>query len=180
MNTYICILRGINVSGHRIIKMDALRNLFQKLLFQDIQTYIQSGNVIFKSDQQNKKQLEESIQSKILEVFGFEVSVLVKSIEELTTVFDNNPFIISGSEDVSKLHVTFLSNKPDEINIESLSEVNFGSDKYKIINDVVYIFCPENGYGKSKLSNQLIESKLKVNATTRNWKTITQLLDLVK
>ena len=82
MNTYICILRGINVSGHKIIKMDELKNLFQKLGFNAVQTYIQSGNVVFQSEQSNQKELELLIANRVMEVFGFDVPVLVKSINE--------------------------------------------------------------------------------------------------
>lgn len=180
MNTYICILRGINVSGHKIIKMDELKNMFQKLKFNEVQTYIQSGNVIFKTEEKNSKILEELIHSKISEVFGFEVPVLIKSSEDMQIIFDSNPFLKNRSEDITKLHVTFLSDSPSKENIEKLAELDFGTDEYKIIKDAVYIFCPINGYGNTKLSNQLIETKLKLNATTRNWKTITQLVNLIK
>lgn len=180
MNTYICILRGINVSGHKIIKMDELKNMFQKLKFNEVQTYIQSGNVIFKSEEINTKQLEEIIHSKILEVFGFEVPVLVKSSQDLKTIFESNPFLQNRSEDIAKLHVTFLSDIPTKDRIDKLSEQTYDSDEYQIMNDVVYLFCPINSYGNTKLSNQFLESKLKLNATTRNWKTLSQLISLLK
>ena len=180
MNSYICILRGINVSGNKIIKMDELKNLFQKLKFTEVQTYIQSGNVVFKTEEDDNSKLEMTIHSKILEVFGFEVPVIVKLSEQLEKVFNNNPFLKNRSEDISKLHVTFLSNQPESVDVAQFSNFDFGTDEFQIIEDVVYLFCPLNGYGNTKLSNQFIETKLKCNATTRNWKTITQLMAMLK
>ena len=180
MNTYICILRGINVSGHKIIKMDELKNLFQKLGFNAVQTYIQSGNVVFKSEEANQRELELLIANRILEVFGFDVPVLVKSNKELQFIFENNPFLKKGITDISKLHVTFLSELPNAELVKQFSEFDFGTDEYLIEKSTIYIHCPINGYGNSKISNQFIENKLKLNATTRNWKTITQLVDLMQ
>ena len=180
MNTYICILRGINVSGHKIIKMDELKNLFQKLGFNAVQTYIQSGNVVFKSEEANQRELELLIANRILEVFGFDVPVLVKSNKELQFIFENNPFLKKGITDISKLHVTFLSELPNAELVKQFSEFDFGTDEYLIEKSTIYIHCPINGYGNSKISNQFIENKLKLKATTRNWKTITQLVDLMQ
>lgn len=180
MNTYICILRGINVSGNKIIKMDELKNLFQKLKFNEVQTYIQSGNVVFKTETEDTAKLEMRIHTKILEVFGFEVPVIVKSSEQWLKVFKQNPFLMKRNEDITKLHVTFLSKQPEAADIAQLSNFDFGSDEFQIIEEVVYLFCPANGYGNTKLSNQFLETKLKCNATTRNWKTVTQLLAMTK
>jgi uncharacterized protein (DUF1697 family) len=179
MNTYICILRGINVSGQKIVKMDELKNLFQKLGFNAVQTYIQSGNVVFQSEQSNQKELEVLIANRVMEVFGFDVPVLVKSNKELQSIFEHNPFLKNGVTDITKLHVTFLSAIPDAALVKQLAEFDFGTDDYVIDNSAIYIHCPENGYGKTKLSNQFLESKLKLSATTRNWKTITQLIAMV-
>jgi len=178
MNTYLCILRGINVSGHKIIKMDELKNLFQKLGFNAVQTYIQSGNVIFQSELKNQQELELLIAKRVNEVFGFDVPILVKTFKELQHVFENNPFLKNGVTDISKLHVTFLSEIPNSTLVKQFNEVDLGSDEFTIDNSSIYIHCPVNGYGNSKISNQFIENKLKLNATTRNWKTITQLMNM--
>jgi uncharacterized protein (DUF1697 family) len=115
-----------------------------------------------------------------LEVFCFDVPVLVKSNKELQFIFENNPFLKKGVTDVSKLHITFLSDLPNGELVKQFSEFDFGTDEYLIENSVIYIHCPINGYGNSKISNQFIENKLKLNATTRNWKTITQLMSLLQ
>ncbi len=177
MNTYISILRGINVSGHKLIKMDALKNIFQKLGLQDVQTYIQSGNVVFRSAEKDNGKLEKAIAKKITETFDFDVPVLVLPLKKLEQVFSSNPFLKGRNEDITKLHVTFLSEVPLQENIDLLKAGSYGTDEFTVVNDVVYLFCPD-GYGNTKLSNTFFESKLKVSATTRNWKTITELVKI--
>ena len=174
MGIYICILRGINVSGHKLIKMDALKKLFEELKFQNVRTYIQSGNVVFESKKVDTKSLENKIEKQILKTFGFEVPVLVKEKDEFKKVIDHNPFLTKRNEDDSKLHVTFLSSEPDTANISKLSDIKFNNDEFVISEKSIYLFCPD-GYGNTKLSNNFFENKLKVSATTRNWKTIVEL-----
>ncbi len=179
MKTYISMLRGINVSGHKLIKMDALQKMYTDLQFKNSQTYIQSGNVIFQYKHTPTKTLEETIAKQIQKSFGFDVPVMVKELAELTVIANNNPFITKRQEDTQWLHVTLLSNKAEKTHIDNIKDLSFGADEYIIVNDAVYIFCP-NGYGNTKLNNNFFENKLKVNATTRNWKTITKLLSLAE
>ena len=174
METYISILRGINVSGHKLIKMEALKKMFEELKFQNVRTYIQSGNVIFESKKVDTKSLENKIEKQILKNFSFEVPVLVKEKDEIKKVLDQNPFLKNRNEDITKLHFTFLSSEPDTANISKLSDIKFNNDEFVISGKSVYLFCPD-GYGNTKLSNNFFESKLKVSATTRNWKTIIEL-----
>jgi uncharacterized protein (DUF1697 family) len=177
MQTYIAILRGINVSGHKLIKMDALRKLFDGMGFKNTKTYIQSGNVIFQGKQAKPHDLEKKIASSILKEFGFEVPVLVKEVTELEVVLKNNPFINKRKEDATKLHVTFLSEEPEKAHFEKIKDGNYAADEFIVTGKTVYLFCP-NGYGNTKLSNTFFENKLKVTATTRNWKTINELLTM--
>jgi len=174
METYISILRGINVSGHKLIKMDSLKKMFEELSFKNIRTYIQSGNVIFESKKVDTKSLETKIEKQILKTFGFEVPVKLKEKKDWKTVFENNPFLKNRNEDISKLHVTFLSSKPEQTNIDKLLETKFNNDEFVVSENIVYLFCPD-GYGNTKLSNTFFENKLKLSATTRNWKTIIEL-----
>ena len=109
MKTYISILRGINVSGHRMIKMDALRQLYSDLGFENVKTYIQSGNVVFKFNQIDNKKLADRIEKEIAKRFEFQVPVLVTEINELREIVNQNPFLKDTSKDISFLHVTFLS-----------------------------------------------------------------------
>jgi len=175
MQNYIAILRGINVSGHKLIKMDALRKLFDDMGFKNTKTYIQSGNVVFQCKQAKVQDLEQKIASSIQKEFGFEVPVLVKEANDLEVVLKNNPFINKRKEDVTKLHVTFLSAEPEKALVEKIKEGNYAADEFIVTGKAVYLFCP-NGYGNTKLSNTFFENKLKVTATTRNWKTINELV----
>jgi uncharacterized protein (DUF1697 family) len=175
MVTYICILRGINVSGHRMIKMDALRQLFAGLGFINIQTYIQSGNVIFQSKNANLQKLETIIAEAILKKYNFDVPVLLKEAGELRQIIKSNPFIKDKQKDSAYLHVTFLSDNPDRDKFHNIKKEQYKPDEFQLIENNIYLYCP-NGYGKSKLTNSFWETKLKVTATTRNWKTTNELL----
>ncbi len=176
METYISILRGINVGGHKLIKMQVLTKLYEDLGFKNVKTYIQSGNVVFKSKQTDNLKLEAIISKKITEVFSFEVPVIVMKHKEVEGVFKNNPFIIKKKLDVNFLHVTFFSQQPKQEDMDKISGV-FGNDEFVFTEKAVYLYCPD-GYSKSKLTNSFFENKLKVIATTRNWKSTTELVNI--
>ncbi|MFT3903723.1 MAG: DUF1697 domain-containing protein [Niabella sp.] len=177
MTTYISILRGINVSGHNMIKMDALKRLCAGLGFRNIVTYIQSGNIIFQSKESDTLKLSATIRSAIDKTFSFDVPVITFTTDEIKNVISLNPFISDGTKDISFYHVTFLSDNPLKENIEKLTSIDTKNDRYEIGDKVVYLYCPD-GYGRSKLTNSFWESKLKLTATTRNWKTLNALLDI--
>lgn len=179
MNSYISILRGINVSGQKIIKMDALCNAYKDLGFENVKTYIQSGNVIFQSDKSNQNEIGRIISKKIETQFGFEVPILIMNIQELKEIIRNNPFLNDKSMDISQLYVTFLSSKPELDKFEVIKNGKYNGEQIEMINKAIYLFCP-NGYGKTKLSNTFLENKLKVTATTRNWKTTLELLSIAE
>lgn len=179
MTTYISILRGINVSGHKMIKMEALRQMFEGLGFKNVQTYIQSGNVIFQHKTTETQKLENKISKKVIEQFYFEIPVIVIVIEEFKEIVKNNPFIRDQSKDAAYLHVTFLSALPEKNNIEKIVEGKYNADELSILDKAIYLYCP-NGYGNSKLTNRFLENKLKVLATTRNWKTTNELLRMAE
>ena len=177
MKTYLSILRGINVGGKRIIKMDALRQLFVELGFQNIQTYIQSGNVIFQSRKIDLEKLEQQITEAIGSKFNLDVPVIVKACEELKQVIESNPFLNDQTKDTAHLHLTFLSEKPDQLHLTKIKNDLFLPDEFQIIDQVVYLYCP-NSYSNSKLTNRFFETNLKTIATTRNWKTANELLNI--
>jgi len=179
MKTYIAILRGINVSGQKIIKMADLKVHLEELNFQNIQTYIQSGNVIFQCKSENSKSLEEKIEKKILEKYGFHVPTLVKTPAEIEYVIYNNPFLKDKNKDINRLYVTFLSRIPEQNNVEKLKTFDYNPEEYILDGKNIFGFAP-NGYGNAKLNNNFFEKKLKVNATTRNWKTVDKLFELAK
>ena len=171
MKKYIILLRGINVSGKNKLPMADLRELLNDLRFQNVQTYIQSGNIILTSEL-SKSITRKRIKNGILAKFGYDIPVIIRTVFEFEKAIINNPF--KESTEKKKMFFTFLNRVPKDVNIEINTSV---SDAYKIVNDVVYLFC-ETGYGNTKLSNNLFEKKLKVIATTRNYNTTLKMLAL--
>lgn len=176
MAVYVAMLRGINVSGQKIIKMESLRTAFEDLGFAQVRTYVQSGNVIFETDEPPVG-LAAKIERKILDEFGFEVPVLTKSSKELKEIVKRNPFVSDPAIDQSKLHVTFLSDDPPRKALELLQPLAGDAERVRLADRAVYLYCP-NGYGNSKLTNTAIEKKLSCRATTRNWATTNKLLEM--
>lgn len=177
MNTYISMLRGINVSGQRLIKMEALRQMYTDMGFSQVKTYIQSGNVIFHTSDTDVKSLEILISSQILETFGHTVTVIVLKPQTLQKIIEANPFAISPSHIITDLYVTFLASAPQNADIQKIRSKITDQEDLWITDEVVYLNLP-HGSGKTKLSNNFLESHLKVNATTRNWKSTLELLRL--
>jgi len=172
----VSILRGINVSGQKKVLMADLKMLYENLHFKNINTYIQSGNVVFETN--SKTDLRKAIESAILNAFGFDVPVIVIKADEFRETLQANPFIKDKEIAIDKLHITFLENTPDLKNSDALKTIESNEDQYILNNKIIYLYCPE-GYGKTKLSNTTIEKKLRVKATTRNWKTCNELLKII-
>ncbi len=179
MITYILILRGINVGGHRSIKMTDLKILLSSLGFMNIQTYIQSGNIVFQFAETSEKVLEEMICSAIKKQYDFDVPTMVKGITEMKEIVAKNPYLKDESKDISHLHVTFLDDIPAQEILNTLASGDYKSDEYTLVGKNIYVYCP-NGYGKTKLTNTFFENKLKVAATTRNWKTTNELIKMAE
>lgn len=177
MPTYIALLRGINVSGHKMIAMPALRDALSTLPLQNMSTYIQSGNIIFSSDITDASKLEHQIKSKIWERFGFDVPVFVQTHEQLVKIASNNPFPAVTAKDPKQPYVSFLSVTPEPNDVTILGNIDFKGDIFKIIGTTMYI-CYADSAGNSRLINPLIDKKLKLITTSRNWKTLQQLISL--
>ena len=178
MIKYVAILRGINVGGSKPIKMDDLKKMFEDLKFKNVSTYIQSGNIFFESDISDQKKLEGLISNKILNVFKFEVPVIIRNSDELKVIIEKNPFLIEKNIDINYLHVTFLSGLPGKDILTNIKDKNYEPDRCIFIGKEIYLHCP-NGYGITKLNNNFFENKLKLTATTRNWKTVLKLYELI-
>ena len=172
MHTYISILRGINVSGQKKIIMTDLVKLYEDLGFTDVKTYIQSGNVVFNSTKKvSNSLLVKQIETKINEIYGFQVPVIIRTVDEVSKIIATNPF---KNETTENLYITFLSNLPNSNHLEKLTELNYLPDEFIIIEKEIYLNV--SSYGTTKLSNSFFENKLKVTATTRNWNTVNKLL----
>jgi uncharacterized protein (DUF1697 family) len=152
---------------------------FKQLLldsgFQNVQTYIQSGNILCKGDQK-KTVVKQQIERLIKENYGFEVTVLVLNSSELEHIIQNNPFVQSQVP-IEKLYCTLLEKKPDLEAQRLLLEYNSEDEEFVFDGALLY-FCYHIGYGKSKVNNPFVEKKLKIQGTTRNWKTMNKLLEL--
>ena len=177
MTNYISILRGINVSGQKSIKMADLKTLYENLGFSNVKTYVQSGNVVFQSKAEKTELLEQKIHEQIKNKYGFEVPVIVMTVDKLKTIIDSNPLKDDPAKEEKFLHVTFLGSKPENYDEEAIFSKKAGQEEIVITDEAVYLYCP-HGYGTSKLNNNFLENKLKVTATTRNWKTTNELLKL--
>ena len=174
-NTYIALLRGINVSGHKKIKMPDLKAIFETLGFTNVRTYIQSGNVVFESN--SAEDLGSKISAKIQEQFGFEVSVICRTAEEMEQVIKRNPYSEMVGFEAEKLYVTFLQETPSAEKLEALKAFTFEPEMYTVSGKEIYVYC-FNGYGNTKLENSFFEKKLKVAASTRNWRTVNKLVEM--
>jgi len=174
MVIYVSMLRGINVGGQRKVPMKELRACYESLGLSNVSTYIQSGNVMFASDEHSAPSLVGAIEAEVKERFGFTVVAVLRTEREMMKIIERNPF---AKGDRDKSYVTFLSAKPSRIPIEEIDAVKAPSEEYSISGGEVYLLLP-NGYGRTKLSNSFMESKLGVSATTRNWNTVMALRNL--
>jgi uncharacterized protein (DUF1697 family) len=179
MPTYIALLRGINVSGHNIIKMELLRKSFERLGYRNVRTYVLSGNVIFDAGKDSAVSSTKRIGEGILRDFGFSVPVLLRTPQEIEQIIADNPFAREPGIDASKLHVTFLSAPAPQTAEMSLKVLAVNPERFHVDGREIYLYCP-NGYGRTKLSNNAIEKKLGVGATTRNWKSVNAVLAMAR
>ena len=160
--------------------MNDLKVLYENSGFEDVSTYIQSGNVIFTSNETSKSSIKSKLENTITQEYGFDVPIYICTNEEMQNIFENSPFLESQDEENgTKILVTFLSSTPTQTDIDKVMTYVKEPEKLVVSNAIVYFYCP-SGYGKSKLSNKFLESKLKVVATTRNWKTVTKLCEISK
>lgn len=177
MKKYIAILRGINVSGHNIMPMKELKAAMEKAGFSNVATYIQSGNVVFEHSAALEDNLAKGLTGLIKTTFGYDVPVLVRTVDYMKQVHEANPFFKRDGVDTEKLHITFLGDEPTAQNIATANTYSYLPDEFIIEGKAVYVYCP-NGYGNTKLTNTFFENKLKVAATTRNLKTVAKLIEM--
>lgn len=170
MTRYIVLLRGINVSGKNKLPMQDLRELLSELRYENVQTYIQSGNIILDSEKE-KSVLEKEIKAGIKSKFGYDVPVIARTVKGIEIAIQGNPYPVDNEKVVAVIFLSDVTTKTD-LEINRAEE-----DQFTILKDVVYIYCP-NGFGRSKLTISVFEKKLEVSATSRNWRTTKKLLEL--
>lgn len=177
MVTHLVLLRGINVSGHNMIKMEALKLLLENMGFQNVQTYIQSGNVFVDAEEEHGATVGFKIKQEIFKEMGLDVPTVVISKSDLEACFATNPFLKEKEADTKKLYVAFISKELNSSHLNDLKMSQFKPDEVHIDSSRIYIKYAV-GAGKTRFDQKYIEKKLNVTATIRNWNTVTNLLSM--
>jgi uncharacterized protein (DUF1697 family) len=177
MTTHLALLRGINVSGHNMMKMEALKTMMENIGFTNVRTYLQSGNVFVDTEEESASKIGFMIKQEIFKVFGHEVPVIVITKEDLKLCFKNNPYLKEKDVDTKKLYVAFVSLALKSENINDLKISQFKPDEASIDGNRIFIKYAVGG-GKTRFDQKYIEKKLSVTATIRNWNTVTNLLNM--
>lgn len=175
METYISLLRGINVGGKNPIKMADLKELYQQIGFSNTVSYIQSGNLIFRHKKTSTQLLAGKIQTHIFKERSMNIAVIVMHKKELEQIIHDNPFLLTKPKD--SLYISFFDRIPSIADIDTLKNVNAEPDEFHWRENIIYLSC-HKGYSDTKLSNKLFESKLKLLSTTRNLNTCQEILRL--
>ncbi len=176
MTVVISMLRGVNVGGHNKIKMDALRALYESLKLRDAQTYVQSGNVIFRTDERDIARLTKRIEDGIERKFGFRPDVILRTAAEMREVIARNPFEKRRGIEPSKLLVLFLASDPGAEAREKVLQIKCDPEELRIEGRELYIYFPK----RSKLSTAKLEKTLKTPGTGRNWNSVTKMLEMAE
>jgi len=172
---YIAFLRGINVRGKTIIKMENLSAIFNKMGFAGITTFIQSGNVLFESDAENARQIEDKIESQLKKTLDAEIPVIVRSVKAIENLIGQDPFQYYKGDQEIKLYVCFLKNQPEKIPPVPLISTKDGLEVIQV-NDL-YAFVVSRKVKKMYgFPNNLVEKELNVTTTTRNWNTLLKMI----
>ncbi len=179
MAVVVSLLRGINVGGHKLIKMETLRALYESLGFRDVRTYVQSGNVVFRTQKRDLVALAKSIEEAIERTVGFRPSVVLRTTADLRDVTARNPFTSRDGIEPGKLLVSFLARDPGSEVREKVLKIKADPEELRMDGRELYIYFP-NGMGRPKLSLPALEKTLGVPATGRNWNTVRKLLEMAE
>jgi uncharacterized protein (DUF1697 family) len=173
MPHYVALLRSVNVAGHGRVSMADLTQTFLTLGYTDVATYIQTGNVLFRSPGRSATALATAIEGQLAESFGHAPAVILRTVPDLARVVETSPFAQQGA-DPSRHHVTFLAAPPSKERLAAFTAPPSGRDELTIVGQEVYVHTPD-GYAGTKLTGTLLERRLGVLSTTRNWNTVTKL-----
>lgn len=175
MNTCIALFRGINVGGHNALPMASLRALLADMGFHNVNTYIQSGNVLFQADEAVREGISAEISARVEAAHGFRPEVLVLELDEMEEAVANNPFPEAVAEPRS-LHLNFLVSEPSNPDLDALEACQKESERFELIGRVFYLHAPE-GIGRSRLARRT-EKALGVSMTGRNWRTVQKIMEM--
>ena len=177
MPTHLALLRGINVSGHKMINMQALKKSLENIGFTNVETYIQSGNVFVDTDEESPAKVGFLIKQKIFKQFGHDVPVIVIGKEDLQACLDRNLFLNDEGVDLKKLYVSFISSELPENMITQLNLNFIKPDEIQLDGKRIYLKY-DISPAKTRLDNKWIEKSMNVISTTRNWNTVNKLLEM--
>lgn len=177
METYIALIRGINVGGHHKLPMKELRYLLEESGLKNVRTYIQTGNVVLQREDSEPGQLAKTIQTSIESKFGFEPQVLVLKLEEMEKAIADNPFP-EAEDDPAKFHLFFSESPPEKPDFPKIRSVKKESEQFDLKGRVFYLYAPE-GIGRSKLAAN-IEKYIGKPVTARNWRTVRKIMEMAE
>jgi uncharacterized protein (DUF1697 family) len=177
MGIYISMLRGINVSGHNIIRMESLKATFSSLGFSNVNTYIQSGNVVFQSAEPDCDSLSEIIARQIRIDNNLDIRLITISLSRIQEIIAANPFLSEAEANPGAMYITYFSPPWSEPDLTTIEVKRAKDEQIHYVNGVFYLYCP-GGYGNTKLSNPFLEKKFNLTGTTRNWKTTLKLREM--
>lgn len=177
MNTYIALLRGINVGGNNKLPMKELVTVLEGIRLEKVKTYIQSGNVVFQSERRDKAALSEEISAAISKSHGFSPAILLLEVDELAAAMQANPFP-EGEDEPKSLHLFFMEPAPQKPDVAFLEALKSETERFLLIDKVFYLHAPE-GIGRSKLAERFGRG-WKVNVTARNWRTVCKVMEMAK
>jgi uncharacterized protein (DUF1697 family) len=177
MATHVALLRGVNVGGKNKLPMKELAGMFIDAGCDGVQTYIQSGNVIFRAESRIVEKLPAVIADQIANRFGYRIPIVLRTTEEMRAVVSRNPFIAAGARE-DFLHVLFLAGEPDSDRISHLDAQRSPPDLFTVSGRDVYLYLP-NGAGRTKLTNNYFDTKLDTISTGRNWRTVVKLIEVM-
>jgi len=181
MTKYICFLRGINVGGNKLIKMEKLKQIFESLKLKNVSTFIQSGNVLFDSPEKDEVSLSKKIQDRLYKDTGFEVEVFIRTVDELSELQDKNPYRKINTDKIIKVYFTFLASIPPEEKRKSLEALSYDAEQFKVIDREIYTLVHKDLIkGKAVFTNNLFEKKLGQPGTTRDLNTVIKLLNIAR
>jgi len=175
----ICLLRGVNVGGNKLIKMEVLRTLCESLGLSGVETYVQSGNVVFRSKSAAPATVAKKLGDAIERTVGFRPEIIIRTCDELRSVIARNPFAKRSNMEPGRFLVTFLAADPGPAARQRVLQIKTDPEELRIDGRELYVYYP-NGAGKSKLSHVLLERALQTPGTGRNWNTVTKLLKMAE